>query len=289
MIKEITGKTKLTGLLGQPVAHSISPAMHNKAFELNGLDYVYLAFDVAPKQLGNAVAFLKETGCVGYNLTMPHKRAILPFLDELTPAAKLAGAVNTVLLQENGTLLGHTTDGIGFWRSQTEVGFRHENQIATIIGTGGAATAIIVQGALDHVKKINVFKRKNNTFEEARRFIEHINSNTDCELCLYDLADTSQLHSSINESSILINATNVGMEPNTDKSVITDASFFHKDLLVSDIIYHPRKTKFLQLAENQGCKTTNGLYMLLYQGAASFKMWTGTDMPTEEIKSLYFQ
>ncbi|SDB08581.1 shikimate dehydrogenase [Eubacterium oxidoreducens] len=286
---EITGKTKLTGLLGQPVAHSISPAMHNKSFELNHLDYVYLAFDVAPDQLSHAVSFLKETGCVGYNLTMPHKRAIIPYLDELTPAARLAGAVNTVLLRDDGTLLGHTTDGIGFWRSQNEIGYNHIGQTVTLLGTGGAATAIMVQGALDGVKKINVFKRKNSTFEEAQKMIETIRSNTDCELQLLDLANLRLLRECIEESSILINATNVGMEPDIENSIIHDSSLFSSHLLVSDIIYHPRNTKFLQLAQSQGCMTSNGLYMLLYQGAASFKMWTGKEMPTETIKELYFQ
>lgn len=285
---EITGHTRLTALLGSPVSHSISPQMHNKAFRELGLDYVYLAFDVAPDSLKEVFSGLKAMGIWGFNLTMPLKTAILPYLDDLTLAARLAGAVNTVF-RDGDSFIGHTTDGIGYLHSVADAGFDILGKKMTLLGAGGAASAICVQAALDGVAAIDVFKRKNSTFDSASAFCRKVAAETNCPIRLFDLADTRKLKESIQESAILTNATNVGMAPDSEKSVLPDASLLHPDLIVSDIIYHPRQTKLLLQAAKAGCKTMNGLYMLLFQGAAAFRCWTGREMPIELIRKCYFK
>lgn len=285
---EITGHTRLTALLGSPVSHSISPQMHNRAFRELGLNYVYLAFDVTPDSLKEAFFGLKSIGICGFNLTMPLKTAILPYLDGLTPAAKLSGAVNTVY-RNGDAFIGHTTDGIGYMHSVSDAGFDILGKKMTLLGAGGAATAICVQAALDGVAAIDVFKRKNATFDAASAFFQKVAAETGCSIHLFDLADTQKLSESIQESAILTNATSVGMAPDLEKSPIPDASLLHPDLIVSDIIYHPRQTRLLSQAAEAGCKTMNGLYMLLFQGAAAFRCWTGREMPIEIIRNCYFQ
>ena len=284
---EITGTTKLTALLGSPVSHSISPQMHNESFRLLGLDYVYLAFDIKPEQLREAVSGLKTAGISGFNLTMPLKVHILPYLDELTPAASLAGAVNTVIVQD-GRLIGHTTDGVGYMRSVSDAGFDIIGKKMTLLGAGGAATAICVQAALDGVSSIDMFKRKNATWDKTAAFCERVASETGCNIRLLDIGDNSLLGDSISGSAILTNATSVGMEPKSDASPILDPYMLAEGLIVSDIIYNPRETLLMKQAKERGCPCFNGMYMLLYQGAAAFERWTGQEMPTDIIKEKYF-
>lgn len=283
---EITGKTKLTALLGSPVAHSVSPQMHNEAFRLLGLDYRYLAFDVTPDMLPTAVEGLKAIHITGFNLTMPLKTAILPLLDELTPASQLAGAVNTVI-NKDGYLIGHTTDGIGYMESVRDAGHDIIGKSMTLLGAGGAATAICVQAALDGVKNIRMFKRKNHSWDEALAFTRRITEHTDCIVTLHDMADLADMHEQIHTSDILVNSTNVGMAPNSDQCLVTPDMLF-PELIVSDIIYNPRETKMMSMAKEIGCPVFNGMYMLLYQGAASFECWTGQKMPVAAIKEKYF-
>ncbi len=284
---EITGTTKLTALLGSPVSHSISPQMHNESFRLLGLDYVYLAFDIKPEQLRKAVSGLKTAGISGFNLTMPLKVHILPYLDELTPAASLAGAVNTVIVQD-GRLIGHTTDGVGYMRSVSDAGFDIIGKKMTLLGAGGAATAICVQAALDGVSSIDMFKRKNATWDKTAAFCERVASETGCNIRLLDIGDNSLLGDSISGSAILTNATSVGMEPKSDASPILDPYMLAEGLIVSDIIYNPRETLLMKQAKERGCPCFNGMYMLLYQGAAAFERWAGQEMPTDIIKEKYF-
>ncbi|MCI8484587.1 MAG: shikimate dehydrogenase [Lachnospiraceae bacterium] len=284
---EITGKTKLTALLGSPVSHSISPQMHNEAFRHLGLDYVYLAFDVKPEYLKETIAGLKAVGICGFNLTMPLKVHILPLLDELTPAAKLAGAVNTVIVKDQ-RLIGHTTDGIGYMRSVLEAGHNIIGKKMTLLGAGGAATAICVQAALDGVASIDMFKRKNDSWDKTEAFCLRTASETGCQIRLLDIENAALLAESISESAILTNATNVGMSPDISCSPVSNPSILSKGLIVSDIIYNPRETLLLQQAKAQGCPCFNGMDMLLYQGAASFQCWTGQEMPTSLIKQKYF-
>lgn len=283
----ITGTTKLTGLLGSPVAHSISPMMHNEAFSILGLDYVYLCFDVGTDSLKTVVEGMKTMGVRGFNCTMPDKNLMCELADDLSPAARLIGAVNTVV-NDNGKLTGYNTDGIGYMQSVKDAGHDIIGKNMTLLGAGGAATAVCTQAALDGVASINVFSIKDQFFDRARNMVDNINKNTNCKASLYDLEDKTELNKSIGNSQILTNATSVGMSPNTDNCIITDESVFRNDLIVSDVIYNPRETKLLKIAKEHGCKTFNGLYMLLYQGAEAFKIWTGKEMPVKEIKEKYF-
>ncbi len=287
MSYSITGTTTLTGLLGHPVSHSISPLMHNEAFRLLNLDYVYLCFDVGCETLKTAVEGLKALGVRGFNLTMPDKTLMCELADELTPAARLSHSVNTVI-HENGRLIGHSTDGAGYMRAVSDAGYDIIGKEITLLGAGGAGSAICVQAALDGVSKIHVFKRNNASYKKTQEFIDRINRDTSCEVTLDDIADQSTLKQRIQDSFMLINSTSVGMAPDVDSCLFPDASFFHPDLIVSDVIYNPRRTKLMELADQAGCKNFNGMYMLLYQGAESFACWTKKEMPTETIKQKFF-
>ena len=280
-----TGTTRLTCLLGSPVSHSISPAMHNLAFETLGLDYSYMAFDISEENIDEAVNALRLLNCRGFNLTMPLKNAIIPLLDDISEAARLSHSVNTCVF-ENGKLIGHTTDGVGFMRAMTDFDISYKDKTITILGAGGAATSIITQAALDGVSKINIFKRKNSTFNNTVEFVDKITKATDCDVFVFDIKDMSALEFCIKECDILINATNVGM--GDDDTSLVPKSFLYKDLIVADVIYHPEYTRLLKDAEEIGCKTMNGKFMLLFQGAESFKIWTGQEMPIDIIKEKYF-
>ena len=286
-MKEITGHTVLTGLLGSPVSHSISPMMHNESFKQLDLDYVYLAFDVGVEGMESAVNGLRTLNVRGFNVTMPGKNIMTTLCDKLTPAAEISGAVNTVV-NDNGVLTGYTTDGIGYMRAVQDAGHNIIGKKMTLLGAGGAATAVLVQAALDGVSEISVFSIRDKFFERAENIVNQLNERTSCKVKLYDFEDESVLRREIGDSAILTNGTSVGMAPNTDRSIITDSTMFHKDLIVSDVIYNPRETKLLKLAKEAGCQTFNGLYMLLYQGAEAFKIWTGQDMPLYIIKQKYF-
>ncbi len=286
-MRQITGHTRLTGLLGSPVSHSISPMMHNDSFRQLDLDYVYLAFDVGTDSLETAVNGLRAMNVRGFNLTMPNKNLMTTLCDRLSPAAKISGAVNTVV-NDNGVLTGHTTDGIGYMRAVKEAGHDIIGKKMTLLGAGGAATAILTQAALDGVSEISVFNRRSASYQRVSQMIDALNEHTSCKINLFDFSDDFVLKREIHDSAILTNGTSVGMAPNINESIITDKSMFHKDLIVSDVIYNPRETKLLRLAREAGCQTHNGLYMLLYQGAEAFKLWTGKDMPVDIIKEKYF-
>ena len=284
----ITGHTRLTALLGSPVAHSISPLMHNEAFRLLDLDYTYLCFDVTEDTLPAAVAGLKACGIRGFNLTMPNKNKIVELLDELSPAARLIGAVNTVV-NDDGHLTGYNTDGVGYMQAVKDAGYDITGKTITVMGAGGAATAICAQAALDGVKRIHIFARETSRFwSRTQKLVENINSTLPCEAFLHENKDLTALAQAISESTLLLNATSVGMAPNTDGTIIENTSLYHPDLIVSDVIYNPRETRFLREAREAGCRTFNGMYMLLYQGAEAFRLWTGQDMPVDKIKAKYF-
>ena len=285
----ITGHTRLTALLGSPVAHSISPLMHNEAFQLLDLDYTYLCFEVNEETLPAAVDGLKACGIRGFNLTMPNKNKIVELLDELSPAARLIGAVNTVV-NDDGHLTGYNTDGVGYMQAVKDAGYDITGKTITIMGAGGAATAICAQAALDGVEKIHIFARETSRFwDRTQKLAENINSTLPCKAVLHENKDTAALAQAISESALLLNATSVGMAPNTEGTIIEDTSLYHPDLIVSDVIYNPRETRFLKEAKEAGCRTFNGMYMLLYQGAYAFELWTGRSMPVELVKNKYFK
>lgn len=287
MAKEITGHTGLLCLLGSPVAHSVSPAMQNEACQQLGLDYAYLAFDVPEDKMPQAVEGLRTMGARGWNITMPGKNIMCKLADKLSPASEISGACNTIV-NDNGVLTAYTTDGVGFMGAVAEYGIDIIGKKMTLLGAGGAATAILVQAALDGVSEINVFNIRDNFWDRAADIVAQLNEKTDCKVTLNDYDDPELLRASIADSAILVNGTSVGMAPNVDACIISDPSMFHKDLFVFDVIYNPQETKLLRMAKEAGCATGNGMYMLLHQGAASFKLWTGQDMPVDIVKAKYF-
>ncbi|WP_019241096.1 MULTISPECIES: shikimate dehydrogenase [Bacillus] len=287
----INGNTKLLGLLATPIGHSLSPAMHNMSLKKLGLNYVYMAFEVGNKELADVVTGMRALQVRGFNVSMPNKTKILPLLDELTPAARFTGAVNTVV-NENGRLIGHNTDGIGYMRALKEAEVDILGKKMTLIGAGGAATAIAIQAALDGINEISIFNSKDDFFNRAEhnaRIINEAIPNVQCNAEVYDLEDIDRLKAEIATSDILTNATGVGMKPLEHINLIQDSSWLRPELIVSDIVYIPRKTKMIEMAEQVGCKTINGLGMMLWQGAKAFEIWTGQEMPVEYVKSQMFQ
>lgn len=287
MNHQISGHTQLGCLLGTPVAHSISPLMHNESFRLLNMDRIYLCFDTKNKQLGTIVDALRQMNVYGFNLTMPDKEAVVEYLDELSPAAQMIGAVNTVV-NDHGKLIGHNTDGIGYMRSLLDMNYDCTSGPMTLFGAGGAASSVAIQAALDGVPVLHMVNRRGRSWENALKLADKINKNTSCRADVIDLADIESVRMAIHESTLMTNATSLGMAPNTDTTPVTDRSWFHPDLLVTDIIYNPRTTRLLKEAAECGCRTMNGMYMLLYQGAAGFRLWTGEDMPLEDIRRKFF-
>ena len=285
---DISGKTRLYGLLGSPVQHSKSPAMYNYCFQKWGLDSVYLAFEVQKEDIREAVWALRTLRMKGANVTMPCKQAIVPWLDEISPAVRLSGACNTVVEKE-GKLWGYNTDGEGYVADLKEHGVEIAQKRLTVLGAGGASTAIQVQSLLDGAAKISVFNQKDAFWETALRKVEALQEAfPNQQIRLYDLADQQKLADEIADSDVLTNATRVGMKPLDQESNIRDLSLFRPDLVVTDTIYEPRETKMLAQAKERGCKTIGGLGMLLHQGAAAVKLYTGREMPLDEIRRIFF-
>ena len=285
MAERITGHTELIGLMAYPIRHSSSPAMHNEAFATLGLDYAYLAFEVDNSTLEDAVKGLRALKMVGSNVSMPNKTVVGQYLDELSPAAKMAGAVNTIV-NDNGKLIGHITDGIGYMQSLKDNDIDVIGKKMTIAGAGGAATAIEIQAALDGVKEISIFNIKDKFWANAEETVKKIRENTDCVVNLYDLDDKEKLREEIADSYLFAQATGVGMKPLEGQSVVPDETFFRPDLIVTDTVYAPRETETLRLAKKAGCKTMNGLGMMLFQGDAAFHLWTEKHMPIDHMKEV---
>lgn len=283
MSVQVTGNTRLLGLLGTPVHHSKSPEMYHISFDEYELDYQYLAFEVGLDTLEKAVAGLRVLGVKGFNVTMPNKALVASYLDQLSKEAELCGAVNCVD-NKDGVLVGYNTDGYGFVRTLEEQGVTIAGAKMTMIGTGGASSAVCTQCALDGMKEIVLFGIKDATYESAQKLVAKLNQETNCKVYLYELSKEELLKQQISESNILANATPVGMGKMLGQSPIKDESVFFPELAVMDLIYNPEKTKLLEMAEAHGCKIINGKDMLLWQGAKSFQIWTGLEMPVEKVR-----
>ena len=290
MEKRISGTTTLLGLIGSPVSHSASPAMQNYSFERQGVDYAYLVFDIKENQVQEFLNAAKLLNIRGFNVTMPCKMEVARRVNELSPAAEIMQASNTVV-NENGKLIGHNTDGIGFVRNLKEHGVDVNDKTVTLMGGGGAGTAIFVQLALDGAKEIRVFNRKGNNYAKLSQIADRIKKYApDCILKVCDLSDEQALYDSIRESDILINATNVGMKPEEDKSLIKEMSVYRQELVVAEIIYNPKETKMMKDAKSAGVKTiVGGKGMLLWQGEEAFRLFTGQQMPVEEVREKFFK
>lgn len=288
-LQNISGTTRLLGLLGSPVGHSKSPAMYNYCFRKFGLDWVYLAFDVKPEEAGQAVQSIRTLGMRGANVTMPCKQAVIPYLDKLTPAAEAIQAVNTII-NENGVLTGHNTDGSGYTRNLKNHDVEMQGKKIVLLGGGGAASAIAVQSALEGASELYIFNRKDEFWNKIKEGLDRIQKAVPkCNIMLLDLEDKEILKEKISKCDILSNATKVGMGQLKDQSLITDTSWYRKDLVVTDVVYDPTETKMLREAKAKGCKTCDGLGMLLCQGAECLKLYSGHEMPLEEIQTLLYQ
>ena len=284
----ITGHTRLLALFGSPVKHSGSPAMYNYSFERLGLDYVYVAIDVGREGLKEAVSAARLYNLRGFNLTMPCKNDVMSYIDELSPEARLIGAVNTVV-NENGRLIGYNTDGVGFVQNLEAHKITVKNKKIVVAGAGGAATSIIVQLALDGAGEIYIFNKKSESYNRMLETIERIkNEVPDTVINIYDILDETKYTETIKQADIFVNATVAGMKPLENESVIKDVSAFHKNLVVADVVYNPIETRLLKEAGNAGCICIDGKGMLLWQGVYAFKLYTGKDMPVEEVRSKFF-
>ncbi len=274
---QITSQTGMLGLIGHPVAHSKSPDMMNCACRELGLPFVYLAFDIDPQELGQAVEGMKALKFRGFNVTIPHKVAVMDYLDELDESAKEIGAVNTVV-ENSGKWVGHNTDGIGYLRSLTEeIAVQLDQQRVVMLGAGGAARAVGFALATAGVERITV---ANRTLAKAEQLANHLAKWVKTEAIKLDEAQ-----SHIAKATLLINTTSVGMHPNTDQLPIP-ADWLHAKLIVSDLIYHPRETDLLAAAKALGAKTHNGMGMLVHQAAEAFTLWMGQRPPVQQMKKV---
>ncbi|GEO57805.1 shikimate dehydrogenase [Companilactobacillus bobalius] len=284
MEKRISGTTGLFTLLGSPVGHSGSPAMYNFSFQKQGLDYAYLAFDVKKEQMPQAIDALRLFKVRGSNVTMPCKSIAATLVDDLSPAAKIIGAIN-VIVNDNGKLTGHITDGIGFVRNLKETGVDIKGKKLVVLGAGGAATALQVQCALDGAKEISIFNQDDEFYQNAEKTKEKIGqAKPEVKVNVYPLADQAKLKAEIAQADILVNATIVGMKPLDGQSLV-DKSYLRSDLVVADTVYNPLKTKLIEDAETLGCTIAPGKGMLLWQGAAAYSLFTGKEMPTAEYQA----
>ncbi len=288
MEKRISGKTGLLGLIGSPVGHSGSPAMYNYCFEKLGLDYAYLAFDIKVDEVEKAIEAIKTFRMRGCNVTMPCKNETVKYMDELSPAARIIGAVNTIV-NEDGRLIGHITDGKGFVDNLRDRGVEIAGKKIIVCGGGGAAAAIQVQCALEGAREISVFNIKDAFFERTLQLAEKIRQEKpECIVNVYDIADIEKMREEITSSDILANATIVGMKPMDNESVVKDVTMYHPGLVVVDAVYNPKETKMLREAKAAGCTCIDGQGMLVWQGAEAFKLYTGQEMPVQEVKELFF-
>lgn len=288
MEARITGHTGLLALIGSPVGHSGSPAMYNYSFERLGLDYAYVALDIKENEVKAAIDAMRLFHMRGCNVTMPDKVEAAKYMDELSPAAQIIGAVNTIV-NDDGKLTGYITDGEGFVNNLKDHGIDIRGKRITVAGGGGAATAIQVQCALDGAREISIFNIKDAFFERTLQTAEKIKKAVpEIVVNVYDIADTERMTEEITSSDIFANATIVGMKPMENESVVKDLAAFRPGLVVCDAVYNPEETKLLREAKEAGCTCVGGKGMLLWQGVAAFKLYTGMDMPVEEVKEKFF-
>ncbi len=273
----ISGKTRVYCVIGDPIEHTLSPVMHNAAFEELNLDFVYVALRVEREQLRDAIAGAKSLDVHGLNVTMPHKTAVMKHLDEIDSTARSIGAVNTILNSE-GRLVGYITDGIGAINALKKKGVILKGKKMLLLGAGGAARAIAFYAA----KEVEELKILNRTTQKARELAEATHKDSDKEVSGNSLS-YELLKTELEDTDILINATSVGMHPDVDQSLV-DSSWLRPDLCVMDIIYSPLETKLAKDAKSIGANVVSGIDMLVYQGAASFEIWTEHPAPVKVMK-----
>ena len=274
---EISGKTRICGIIGDPVDHTLSPPMHNAAFKELNLDFVYVAFRVRKDELKHAIAGAKSLDIHGLNVTMPHKNAVMKYLDEIYSTAKSISAVNTILNDE-GRLKGYNTDGLGAIKALKENGISLKGKKLLLLGAGGAGKAIAFHAAQE-VEELVILNR---TTQKAKKLAEVLRKKFDKKISGNSLS-AKIIKEELRDADILVNATSVGMHPNVSRSLV-DPSWLRPDLCVMDVVYNPIETKLAKDAKALGAKVISGVEMLVYQGAASFEIWTNHAAPVEVMK-----
>lgn len=282
MTSRITARTGVCCVFGDPVKHSFSPKLHNKAFTKAGLDYAYVAFTANEQTIGDCLAAVRTLRIRGCSLTMPNKIACLPHFDHIDPTAQMIGACNTVV-NDDGVLSGFNTDGYGMLKAFEDMGVTVKGNKMVLLGLGGAGSAVAITAAMDYeLGELVVFNRAGGkSWGHAAETVALINEKSSCKARLCDLNDLALLKEEMSTAQMLANTTNVGMAELEGQSVVPDASYFPAGMAVQDAIYSPAETKLLSLAKEAGCQYANGLSMLFYQGAKQFELWTGQPMPLE--------
>ncbi len=279
-MRRITGKTKVVGVIGDPVEHSHSPQMHNAAFEALNLDFVYVPFRVPRGKVRDAIEGLKSLGVVGINVTIPHKREVLELADQADVEARLIGAANTLTFRD-GKVLADNTDGRGFIEALRVMGMGDlGGRKVLVLGAGGASRAICVALAKGGVSKITV---ANRTIERAEELAELISENFDEVEVKSIPLEGRHLAEEMASSDLLVNATSVGMKP--DDPMLICPEWLHPGLTVYDVVYTPPETKLIMAAKERGLRCSGGIDMLVFQGAISFQIWTGIAPPVEVMKA----
>ena len=279
----ITGRTKIVGVIGDPVEHSCSPPMHNTAFREMGMDYIYVPFHVKPDDLAAAVEGFKALNVMGINITLPHKSAALTLMDSLSQEARLIGAINTMVFRD-GMVEGHNTDARGFIASLREKGIENiQGMKVVVLGAGGGAQAVVVGLALEGVDRITI---ANRTPEKAIRIAENISEKTGIQVKGISLSD-NLLPEHISQSRLLVSTISAGMDPSIP--LVIDPDWLHEDLTVCDIVYTPPETNLLKAAAQRGLRTVGGMGMLVHQGAISFQLWTGEQPPVNTMRRALIQ
>jgi shikimate dehydrogenase len=270
MGRGITGRTRLVGLFGWPTEHSVSPAMQNAAIDAMGLDWCYVPLPVAPEGISRAIEALRGLGLVGANVTVPHKQAVLPLVDELSEEARIVGAVNTIILRDQ-RLLGHNTDVAGFLQALQEVGMPARGR-AIVLGAGGAARAVVC-ALRQTASEILILNR---TYERAQSLADEMGKGQSCRVVGATM-DAVSLQTVLDGASLLVNATSVGMWPDVKHSPWPGGVAYPTAVPLFDLVYNPQETVLMRMAREAGARAENGLGMLVHQGAESLRLWSGRD------------
>jgi shikimate dehydrogenase len=274
----ISGKTRVCGVIGDPIEHTLSPTIHNAAFNHLGLDFVFLAFRVKAADLENALCGMRGLGIHGLNVTMPHKNAVIAYLNTMDTAVKFLGSANTIL-NEDGKLSGFNTDGVGALKALRENGTELAEKKVLLLGAGGAAKAI----AFSLVKEVGELVVLNRATEKAEELAERLTGTLGKKVVGGALSPDA-IAENLQDSDVLINATSVGMNPAANQSIVAP-QWLRSDLTVMDIVYNPVETKLAKDAKAAGARVISGVEMLIYQGAASFQIWTGLPAPIEVMRN----
>jgi shikimate dehydrogenase len=273
----ISGKTRVCGVIGDPIEHSLSPTIHNAAFDHLKLDFVFLAFRVKAADLENAVRGMRGLGIHGLNVTMPHKSTVIGYLDEVDSTVKFLGSANTVL-NKDGVLSGFNTDGVGALKALRENGVALSEKKVLLLGAGGAAKAI----AFSLAEEVGELAILNRAAEKAKKLAEALGRIFNKKIVGGSLSPDA-IAKNLQDSDVLINATSVGMHPEANRSIVAP-QWLRSDLTVMDIVYNPVETKLARDAKAAGAKVISGVEMLIYQGAASFEIWTKLSAPIEVMR-----